>query len=105
MVCFVYLCLLLQPKETRLISESGGLFKPEVVAKAALEDALVCLCLSCFECFRSIFCLQHINDKFEEGLNDSFAFFIGFLCPFSLCESVFISILYSLDFVSLGAES
>lgn len=33
--------LILQPKETRLISESGGLFKPDVVAKAALEDALV----------------------------------------------------------------
>lgn len=31
----------MQPKETRLLSEAGGLFQPDTVAKIILKDSLV----------------------------------------------------------------
>lgn len=34
-------CLTFQPKETKLISETAGLLKPEKVADAILTDAIV----------------------------------------------------------------
>jgi hypothetical protein len=34
-------CLFLQPEETRLISDTSGIFKPEVVAKKILQDTMV----------------------------------------------------------------
>lgn len=46
--------------------------------------------LSAFEVH---FCIQYVNDRFEGDFNDSFAFFMGFLCPFFAQESAFISLL------------
>lgn len=37
---------LTKPKETKLISESGGLQSPEDVGKKMLQDALVCSSIS-----------------------------------------------------------
>ena len=37
-----------KPEETRLISESAGLFTPNQVAKALLNDSLVRLLFLCF---------------------------------------------------------
>ena len=41
----IIILLCAQPRETRLVSESGGLFQPEVVACKIMQDAVVSHCV------------------------------------------------------------